>query len=419
MPIDTKIGRYRWVICGLLFAATAINYVDRQIIGVLKPTLQAEYGWSETDFADIIFWFQFAYAISYLAFGRLIDKIGARWGYALAFIVWTAAHMAHAGVRTLTHFFLVRILLGLGEAGNFPAGIKAVTEWFPKKERAFAVGLFNAGANVGAIITPLIVPAIVLAWGWRAAFLITGVASLLWLVAWLVMYRRPQEHPRVSAAELAHIESDPADKLTPIPWGRLLRVRETWAYAAGKFLIDPIWWFFLFWLPGFFATRYGLDLRTFGPPLVVVYVMSDIGSIAGGWFSSRLMKTGMNINGARKMAMFACALFVLPVMFAMYIDNLWVAVGVVGLATAAHQGFSANLYTLPSDVFPRRAVGSVVGIGGLAGGVGGMLMAKYTGYFLDYIGSYTPIFIIAGSSYLLALLVVHLLSPRYELAKVD
>jgi ACS family hexuronate transporter-like MFS transporter len=415
----TPASQYRWVICGLLFAATAINYVDRQIIGVLKPTLSHQFGWSETDYGDIVFWFQFAYAVGYLGFGRLVDKIGARLGYALAVIIWTAAHVAHAFVGSLSGFIAVRIALGFGESGNFPAGLKAVAEWFPKRERAFATGLFNAGANVGAIITPLIVPAVTLAFGWPAAFIITGLLTVIWLIAWLAIYRQPHLHRRVTSAELAIIQSDPADPDVRFSWFRLLRVRETWAYALAKFLIDPIWWMFLFWLPDFFAKRYHLDLKSFGPPLVVVYVASDLGSIVGGWMSSALLRTGMSLNGARKFTMLLFAILVLPIMGAMYVNNLWIAVAIVSLATASHQAFSCNLLTLPSDVFPRRTVGSVVGIGGTAGAIGGMLMAKYAGWILQRVGSYTPIFIVAGSVYLIALVVVHLLSPRYEPVRVD
>jgi ACS family hexuronate transporter-like MFS transporter len=414
-----RISRYRWVICGLLFAATAINYVDRQIIGVLKPTLAHQFGWSETDYGDIVFWFQFAYAIGYLGFGRLVDKIGARLGYALAVIIWTAAHIAHAFVGSLFGFIAVRIALGLGESGNFPAGLKAVAEWFPKRERAFATGLFNAGANIGAIITPLIVPAVTLAFGWPAAFIITGLLTVVWLIAWLAIYRQPHAHPRVTSAELAIIQSDPIDANRSFSWVRLLRLRETWAYALAKFLIDPVWWMFLFWLPDFFAKRYHLDLKSFGPPLVVVYVLSDVGSIAGGWISSSLMSVGFSLNTARKFAMLLAAVMVLPIIGATYIDQLWTAVAILGLAAAAHQAFSCNLLTFPSDVFPRSAVGSVVGIGGTAGAVGGMLMAKYAGWILQRVGSYTPIFIVAGSVYLIALVAVHLLSPRYEPVQVD
>jgi ACS family hexuronate transporter-like MFS transporter len=407
-------SHYRWVICALLFAATSINYVDRQIIGVLKPTLQLEFGWTESSYSDVIFWFQAAYALGYLGFGRLIDKIGARLGYATVVVLWTAAHIAHAFVSTIGGFVAVRFALGLGEAGNFPAGLKAVAEWFPKSERAFATGIFTAGTNIGAILTPLIVPGIALALGWRAAGVVTGSFSLVWLVAWLTLYRRPSVHPRVSREELAFINSDPAANGEKIPWRQLLRVRETWAYAAARFLIDPIWWMFLFWLPDFFAKRYGLDLKNFGPPLVAVYAISDIGSIAGGWMSSKLIRLGVALNSARKLTMLLASLLVLPVMFAMYADHLWWAVAIVGIATAGHQAFSVNLYTFPSDVFPRQAVASVVGIGGTAGAVGGMLMAKYAGWVLDAVGTYTPIFIVAGAAYWLALAALQWLSPRMD-----
>jgi len=413
-----QVGRRRWVVVWLLFAAMVINYVDRQTIGVLKPTLMAEFGWSETQYADIVFWFQAAYAASYLVFGRVVDRIGARWGFGLAFAIWQVAHLAHAGASSLTHFIFARVALGVGEGGAFPGGIKAVSEWFPKRERAFATGLFNAGTNIGAIITPLVVPAITLAFGWQMAFIVTGVAGLIWLPIWFLVYRRPREHPQVSAAELAYIEQDPPDTITGIPWVRLLGVKETWAYAIGRFLIDPVWWFFLFWLPGFLGDRHGLDLRTFGPPLVVIYLLSDVGSVGGGWLSSRFLKRGMGLNAARKTTMLICALCAVPVGLAAFTDDLWVAVAIIGVATAAHQGFSANLYTLASDVFPRTAVGSVVGIGGAAGAVGGMLMAKYAGYVLDQIGSYTPLFVLGASAYLLALGVVHVLSPRYEPVRI-
>jgi ACS family hexuronate transporter-like MFS transporter len=405
-------SHYRWVICALLFAATSINYVDRQIIGVLKPTLQLEFGWTESSYSDIIFWFQAAYALGYLGFGRLIDKIGARVGYATVVVLWTAAHIAHALVTTIGGFIAVRFALGLGESGNFPAGLKAIAEWFPKSERAFATGIFNAGANIGAILTPLIVPGITLALGWRAAFVVTGSFSLVWLVIWLKIYRQPSVHPRVTREELAFINSDPSANGEKTSWGQLLRTRETWAYATARFLIDPIWWMFLFWLPDFFARRYGLNLRNYGPPLVVVYAVSDIGSIAGGWMSSKLIHLGVTLNSARKLTMLLASVLVLPVMFAMYADNLWWAVAIVGIATAGHQAFSANLYTFPSDVFPKQAVASVVGIGGTAGAVGGMLMAKYAGWVLDGVGTYTPIFIVAGAAYSLALAAIQLLSPR-------
>jgi MFS transporter, ACS family, hexuronate transporter len=415
------MGRYRWAICALLFAATAINYVDRQIIGVLKPTLQLEFGWSESAFGDVIFWFTAAYALGYMAFGRLIDKIGVRLGYAAVVIFWTAAHIAHALVGSIGGFVAVRFALGLGESGNFPASLKAIAEWFPKRERALATGIVVAGSNVGAIVTPLIVPFIAYRWGWRAAFVVTGGLSVAWLAVWLKMYRRPEVHSRVSADELALIQRDatvggPRPGPGNIPWRALMCVRETWAYALARFLIDPIWWMFLFWLPDFFAKRYSLDLQHFGPPLVAVYLLSDLGSVAGGWMSSKLIRLGVPLNRARKLTMLLASALVMPVLFAVYANNLWLAVAIVGLATAGHQAFSANLYTFPSDVFPQQAVASVVGIGGTAGAIGAMLMAKYAGWVLDSIGSYAPIFVVAGASYWLALASIQLLSPRMDTA---
>jgi ACS family hexuronate transporter-like MFS transporter len=420
-PVESaaRIGRFRMVIVALLFAATVINYIDRQMIGVLKPTLQQEFGWTETAYGNIVFWFQGAYALGFIAFGRLMDRLGTRVGYSLAMAIWTVAHIAHAAARSVTSFIAVRFFLGLGESGSFPAGLKAVADWFPKRERALAIGIFNAGSNIGAILTPLLVPAITLAFGWRMAFLITGVFGLVWLPIWWAMYRLPEQHPRVGAAELSHIRGDVIPPAVSFSWLKLLTIRETWAFALGKFFIDPIWWMFLFWLPDFLARRHGLNLQTFAPPLIAVYVMSDAGSVAGGWLSSKLMSRGITLNRARKTAMLVCALAVTPIVFASNIDNLWTAVLIIGLATAAHQGFSANLFALPSDVFPREAVGSVVGIGGAFGAVGGMLMSKYAGWVLDRLGSYAPIFIVAGSAYLIALLVIHLLSPRLAPARLE
>ena len=414
-----RMSSVRWTICALLFLAMVCNYIDRQMLGFLKPTLSKEFGWSETTYADFVFWFQAAYAVSYLLFGRIVDRIGDKLGYAGAFVIWTIGHIGHAAARSVASFTAARMILGVGEGGSFPAGLKAATEWFPKSERAFATGLFNAGTNIGAIITPLVVPPLVLGMGWRGAFVVTGVGTSIWLVLWLLLYRRPKDHPGVNAAEQAHIAQDPADPTPNVPWRKVLGYRETWAYAAGKFLIDPIWWMFLFWLPDFFAKRHGLDLKSFGPPIVAVYVLSDIGSVAGGWASSALMKRGWSINAARKATMLVCSILVLPIAFAMYADNLWLAVGIVGLATAAHQGFSANLYTLPSDVFPRSAVGSVVGVGGMAGAIGGMLMAKYAGWVLDQLHTYTPIFVVAAGAYLAALAAVHLLTPKMTPVKID
>ncbi len=407
-----RTGHVRWTVVALLFAAMVFNYVDRQMLAVLKPTLAAELQWSETDYARIVFWFQAAYAASYLAFGRIVDHVGARVGFGLAYLIWSAAQMAHGLAGSVRDFIFARIALGIGEGGAYPAGLAAVAQWFPKQERAFATGLFNAGVNIGAIVTPLLVPAIVLAYGWRAAFVIVGAFTGLWLIAWLVFYRRPADHKRLSAGERAWIESDPPDAVTKVPWRRVIMKRETWAYAVGKFCIDPIWWMFLFWLPDFLAKRHGLDLKTFGPPLVAIYLMSDAGNVIGGWASSALIKRGWSINAARKTTMFVCALCALPVAFAMYADNLWVAVGIIGLATAAHQAFSVNLFTLPSDMFPRAAVGSVVGVGGMCGALGGMAMAPAVGWVLEEIGVYTPIFLVAAFAYLVALAAIHLLTPK-------
>ena len=430
-------GQYRWVICALLFFAATINYVDRQVIGILKPTLQQEFGWSEIDYADIVFAFQLAYAIGLLLAGGIVDRIGARRGFAVAIVLWSLAAMAHAeatafgpaaaavlGVVGLTYsasvagFIAARFLLGLGEAGNFPAAIKVVAEWFPKRERAFATGLFNSGTNIGALVTPLVVPWITLTWGWYWAFVATGAIGLLWLLAWLPIYRAPESHPRVSASELAYIRSDPPDPVTRVPWKALLPLRQTWAFMLGKFLTDPVWWLYLFWVPDFLNRNYAIDLRLVGPPLVVIYLVADVGSIGGGWLSSRLIKRGWSVNAGRKTAMLVCALAVVPMMFASGARDLWLAVGLISVAAAAHQGWSANLFTLVSDTFPRQAVGSVVGLGGMAGAIGGMLIAKLTGYLLQVTGSYVPVFLIASFAYLTALAVIHILVPRLEPAKV-
>jgi len=411
-----QMTRHRWVVCALLFAATTINYIDRQVIGLLKPTLTAEFGLSELDYANAVFAFQAAYAIGLVTMGWLIDKVGVKWGYALAVAFWSAAGMAHAAATGIAGLLAARFALGLGEAGNFPAAVRTTAEWFPKKERALAVGLFNSGSNVGAIITPLMVAYIVvtLGLGWQAAFLITGALGFVWLAVWLWLYRPLAEQPRVSEAERAHILSDPIEADTPIKWSALVRHRQTWAFAIAKFMTDPIWWFFLFWLPDFFGKNYGLDLKTFGPPLIAIYLLADVGSIGGGWLSSRLIARGWSVNAGRKTAMLVCAACVLPVSLAVYAENLMVAVGIIGLAAAAHQGWSANLFTLASDVMPRRAVGSIVGFGGMAGAVGGMLMAQYVGAMLEGAGSYMPIFLAIGSVYLIALGVIHLILPRLD-----
>ncbi len=412
-------GNFRWVICALLFFATTINYVDRQVLGILATPLQKELGWSEADYGFIATAFTGAYAVGLLVVGRLMDWLGTRKGFSLAIIFWSVAAMGHALARSAFGFGVARFALGLGEAGNFPASIKTVAEWFPKKERALATGIFNSGSNVGAIVAPLVVPFIALRYGWQWAFIITGALGFIWLIFWLLLYQKPEEHPRLSKSELAYIQSDPAEPTTKIAWARLFPHRQTWAFAAGKFFTDPIWWFFLFWLPKFLNETYGLSLSQIGLPLIVIYLSADVGSIGGGWLSSFLIKRGWSINAGRKTAMLVCALCVVPIIFAVNASSLWLAVGLISLATAAHQGWSANLFTLVSDMFPRRAVGSVVGIGGFAGSISGMLIATSTGLLLQWTGSYVPIFIVAATAYLFALLVIHLLVPRLEPAKVD
>jgi len=411
-------GRIRWIICGLIFAAVVLSYIDRLVLSVLKPMLQQRYGWSEEGYGDVVFWFQAAYGVSFLVFGRLIDRIGAKLGYLVAMGLWTVAHMAHALVTSTLGFALVRIPLALGEAGTYPAALAAAAEWFPKRERALAIGIFNAGANVGAIVTPLIVPVLTLALGWQSAFVVTGLLNIVWIAAWLLYYRRPRAHPAIKPDEIAWIESDPPIEQERVPYLALLRMRQTWAYFLGRLLIDPVWWMFLFWLPDFFAKRYGISLSGFGPPLVAIYLISDVGSILGGLLSSRLLARGCSANRARKLAMLVCALVVVPVSFAVYAPTLWVAVLLIGLACAGHQGFSSNLFAMPADLFPRWAQGSIVGIGGFAGALGGMLMAKYAGWVLQTVGSYGPIFAFCGVAYLLALTCYHVINPRYAPASV-
>lgn len=432
------------MICVLLLFAAVINYVDRQIIGILKPTLTAEFGWSdERIYSSIVFCFQMAYAIGFLFAGRFMDGVGVRLGFAISVSLWSIAAMAHGlagyvdwtipmlNLDSKTGFMIVtltgaaaglavaRFALGIGEAGAFPASIKTVAEWFPKKERALATGIFNSGTNIGAIVTPLTVPWIAGHWGWQWAFIITGALGFFWVAWWLIAYRQPENHPRVKPAELAYIRSDPVDPPAKIPWRKLLGHRQTWAFAMGKFLTDPVWWLYLFWIPDFFHRNHGLDLKSIGLPLIAIYLVADVGSIGGGWLSGRFMKMGWSTNRARKMAMLVCALSVLPVMFAAQVSNLWLAVLLVSIAAAAHQGWSANLFTLTSDMFPRKAVGSVVGIGGTAGAIGGMFISLIVGAILQSTKSYVPIFIMASSMYLIALLVIHLLTPRLEPVKME
>ncbi len=453
-----RVGHYRWTICALLFFASAINYVDRQVIAILKPTLTKEFGWTDIDYGWIIFAFSTAYALGFIFAGRFMDKFGTKIGFTVAIILWSIGALMHAwavgigeialpiltpiidGLLSVVNavitplgfapwsivlsvsvagFIVARFVLGLGESGNFPAAIKTTAEWFPKKERALSTGIFNAGTNVGALVTPLIVPILVAIWGWYEAFIVTGVLGFIWLAFWLVMYKRPDEHPRLSADELAYIQSDPSEPTTKVPWAKLIRYRQTWAFAVGKFLTDPIWWIYLFWVPDFLQRQHGLDLKSFGLPIAVIYIIADVGSVGGGYISSALIKRGYTVNRSRKTAMLICALAVVPIILASVTSNLWLGVILIGIAAAAHQGWSANLFTLTSDTFPKQAVGSVVGIGGMFGAIGGMVIAPLVGYILATTGSYVPIFIIAASAYLLALLIIHLLAPKLEPAAIE
>jgi ACS family hexuronate transporter-like MFS transporter len=415
----TSGGSYRWTVCALLFFATTINYIDRQVLGILAPVLQTDIGWSEIDYGYIVTAFTGAYALGLLLVGRFIDKVGTRIGYSVSIVVWSIAAMGHALVKSAFGFGVARFSLGLGESGNFPAAIKATAEWFPKRERALATGLFNSGANIGAVIVPLVVPWIVLTWGWREAFIFTGLLGFIWLALWMWLYEIPEKHKKVTKEELAYIRSDPAEaESEKVPWLRLLKYRQTWSFIVGKFLTDPVWWFYLYWLPKFLSDRYDLDLAHLGLPLIVIYTMTSIGSIGGGWLSGAFIKKGWSINKGRKTVMLLCALLILPIVFSSTVSEWW-AVLLIGLATAAHQGWSANLFTTVSDMFPRKAVGSVVGLGGMAGSVGGMLIATAAGFILQFTGSYVTLFIFAGSIYLVALFAIHLLVPNIDRIELE
>jgi ACS family hexuronate transporter-like MFS transporter len=382
------MGLYRWTICGLLFFATTIIYIDRQVFGILAPVLQKDIGWNEIEYGYIIAAFTAAYALGFLFVGRFIDKVGTKIGYTISTVIWSIAAMGHTLVKTVFGFGVARFFLGLGESGNFPAAIKATAEWFPKKERALALGIFNSGANAGAIVAPLVVPWIALTWGWRAAFIFTGLLGFIWIVLWLWLYEIPEKHKKVTKEEIAFIQSDPAEiQSEKIPWIKLLKYRQTWAFAAGKFLTDPIWWFYIYWLPKFFSQRYGLNLTHLGLPLIVIYTMTTIGSVGGGWLSGTFIKRGWSINKGRKVVMLICAIAIVPIVFASLVPEWW-AVFLIGLATSGHQGWSANLFTTVSDMFPKKAVGSVVGLGGMAGAIGGLLLAAAAGFILQFTGSY-------------------------------
>ncbi len=419
--INKKIGYFRWTICGLLFLAATINYIDRQVISVLKPDILTWPGWSELYYGRVISAFTLAYALMMLVAGALIDRIGIRKGLIIAVVWWSFAATGHAISGTVLSFVFWRIMLGIGEASYFPASIKAVAEWFPKKERALATGIFNAGTNIGAMVTPYLVFWIISTMGsWRWAFIMTGALGFFWAVLWFLVYKRPQEHPRLSKEELAYIQSEPPERTEKIPWLPLLKFKQTWAFTIAKFMTDPIWWVWLFWVPGFFFEKFGVDIKSVGVPLIVIYIMADIGSIGGGWLSAIFIKKGWSVNAARKTAMLICALAVIPVIYASMKADKWTAILLIGLACGAHQGWSANLFTLTSDMFPKRAVGSVVGIGGAAGGIGGFFIANLVGWVLNKNpNNYLPIFIIAGSIYLITLLVIQFLVPKLEPAKME
>jgi MFS transporter, ACS family, aldohexuronate transporter len=408
------LTRFRWVICAMLLLGMTKNYMDRQVIGILKITLQHTFSWNEVDYGNLVAVFQAAYALGLLLVGRLIDRLGTRVGFALAMTLWSVASMAQGVMSSLHGFLGARFALGFGEAGVFPATAKSIAEWFPKKERALAMGIANAGTNIGAIITPLIVPWITLHWGWRWAFFLIGSIGFLWLAVWLWLYRLPAEHPRCSPAERAYIHSEPQDPGEKAGWLMLFPHKQTWAFCLAKFIIDPIWWFYLFWAPDFLQRQHGLSLMQLGLPLVVIYLLADGGSIAGGWLSSALIHRGRSVNSSRKITMLICAVSVVPIIITPRVTSTIGAVLLLGLAAAAHQGFSTNLLTLPSDMFPRKAVASVVGIGGMFGAFGGLLIAKIVSYLLQWTGSYVIPFLMAGSAYLLALAALQLLAPRLE-----
>ena len=412
-----RIGRVRWTICAMLFVATSINYMDRQVIAILKPTLMkpiAEHGigMTEAGYGHIGAAFMIAYAIGLILAGRFVDKVGTRIGYMVIMAVWSLSAMGHALANSVLEFGIARFSLGLGESGNFPAAIKTVAEWFPQSERSLATGIFNSGTNVGAILAPIIVPWVTIRYGWHAAFLVTGIFSALWILLWFNKYRKPADHPTLTGAELRHIYREAAEQMGPAtPWVKLLSIRQTWAFSIPKFLTDPIWWFFLFYLPSYFSDKFHLDLSHLGLPLVIVYSASTFGSIGGGWLPALFRRLGFSVTHARLSAMLFCACAVVPIFLVNYLHSEWVAIALLSLATAAHQGWSANLFTTASDMFPRTAVGSVTGIGGMAGAAGGALLINYAGYILQLTHSYATLFAIAASAYLAAMLILVTLAP--------
>ena len=450
--LSGKIGRYRWKICALLFFATTLNYVDRQVLGLLKPVLQnpvTGIGLTEISYGYIVMAFSLAYAVGLLVAGGFIDRVGTKLGYAVAVVVWGIAAASHSlvsfpsvvatldrvvhslgttlGLKGLLGisgavlgFGIARFVLGLGESANFPACIKTVAEWFPQKERALATSIFNSGANVGALIAPLAVPWIAIHWGWRWSFLFTGLFSATWIVFWWRTYRRPQDHPKVSPAELGYINSAPPEPTTKVPWAHLLPKRQLWAIFFGKILTDPIWWFYLYWIPGFLNRQYGLPIGRIGLPLIVIYNVSAIGSIYGGWLPGKFLSLGWSVNRARKTAMLIYAIAVLPVVLVGKMHGVWSVVALLSLATAAHQAWSANMFTLASDMFPRRIVASVTSIGTFGAALLMAFLSTLIGYVLQWTnGNYAPLFMVCGTGYLLALLVIQIFAPKLKMVELD
>ncbi len=410
---------FRWMICGLLFLATVIAYVDRGVLAYLEKTLEGIIGFNSRQYSYMTSAFSLAYAIGLVSAGRLTDRLGTRKGFAIAMVIWSLAAMSPGMVSSTLAFGFAMFFLGLGEAANFPACIKTVAEWFPKSQRALATGYFNSGANIGAIVVPIVVPFLAFALGWRGAFIACGALGFVWLAAWLLLYNKPEAHARVSPAELAFIKSDPPERINSVPWLRIIPMRETWAFALGKFFSDPPWWFYLFWLPRYLQETFHLDMAENRLPIITVYLISTVGSVAGGWLSGVMLKTGRSLNFARKTTLLICAVAVLPVLYAPYSHSLWMVVALVGLAMAAHQGWSANLFTLTSDMFPKAAVASVVGFGGMLGAVGNSLFQLAAGEVVSLTHSYLPLFLFCGLAYLLALALVHVLAPRLAPAKLD
>ncbi len=408
-----KKTNIRWVVVALLFFATTINYIDRQVIGLLKPYIQEDLQWSETDYGYIVTAFQIAYAIGMLACGRLLDKVGSKLGYSIAIIVWSIGATLHAAVRSVAGFGFARAVLGLGEAGNFPAAVKTIAEWFPKKDRAYATGLFNSGSTIGAIIAPIIVVGITLQWGWRWAFIITGLLGFVWVVAWWIIYKSPHENKKVNAAELAYIEQDEEEEevKSTVTWKELFKFKQTYAIVFSRFVTDWVWWFFLFWTPDFLNKTHGVDLKATVLPLIIIYFMSSIGGIYGGAVSSQFIKAGRSIDFARKTTILIFALLVLPLNAVPYIHSIWIVVLIIGLATSTHQAWASNIFTIVSDVYPKHVVASMTGISSVGGAIGGALASSFVGLILEWTGSYTTIFMIASCMYLLAWLTLKLFVP--------